>query len=67
MGAQEAPARPVVTLGDVTAVLELVQAHLDTTAPVPSSWEAVVDQIRAVLVERVAPLSAPGDSSPGCS
>lgn len=59
---QESP-RPTVTLGDVLAVLEMARTRLDPTRPVPTSWDAAIDQMRAALVERAAPPSAPGDST----
>ena len=60
MGGQ-AGAEPTVTVGDVLAVLELARSHLDAAAPVPRSWDAVIAQIRAVLLERAAPPVAGGD------
>ncbi len=44
--------RSAVTAGDVTAVLELAGRHRDAAAPVPASWDEVIDLVRAVVVER---------------
>ena len=64
MGRQEDPARPVVTSGDVLAVLDLAEAHLDTATPVPASWDAVIAQIRAVLLARAAAPVSGGAAPP---
>jgi hypothetical protein len=65
MGTQEDPARPGVTPGDVLAVLELARTRLDTMTPVPASWDVIIDQMRAALVERVAgPPEAGGGPQP---
>ncbi len=42
--------RPAVTVGAVTAVLDLAGRQRDAAAPVPASWDEVVDQVRAVVV-----------------
>ena len=71
MGRQE-QSEPTVTVGDVLAVLELARSHLDAAAPVPRSWDAVIAQIRAVLLVQAVPpvpdgalahASVPGDST----
>ena len=49
-----------MTLGAVTAVLDLAQAHHDTTAPSAPSWEAVSAQMRALLVAQAVGLPVPG-------
>ncbi len=54
MGTREG-ARHTVTLADVLVVLELARSHLDTAAPVPASWDAVIAEIRAVLLARAVP------------
>ena len=54
MGRQE-PSEPTVTVGDVLAVLALARSHLDTAAPVPASWDAVIAEIRAVLLAQAVP------------
>ncbi len=54
MGTQDS-ARPAVTVGDVLAVLDLARSHLDTSAPAPASWDAVIAKIRAVLLEQTVP------------
>ncbi len=59
MGTQDRPER-TVTAVDVLAVLELARLHLDMTVPVPASWDAVIAQIRAVLVEQTTPLLPEG-------
>ena len=66
MGTQEEPAPPAVTLADVTAVLDLARAQRGTTAPVPAAWDAVLDQIRAVLAVPAAEPRVPVGGAAGC-
>ena len=54
MERQEGPVRPGVTLGDVVAVLELARTHLDPMTPVTTSWDGVIDQMRATLAAQAA-------------
>ena len=63
MGTQEGSARSGVKPGDVLAVLALAREHVDATTPVPASWEAVLAQVRAVLVVQAAPPLSTGTAS----